>query len=673
MIGAPAGRVVRGLACIALAACSSQPATSLGMAFARDAFYDAPFPSDDLRRADGHIDLAKLSGPDPLTWMQQIFAVLAGADGFAQTGAIYFRASSPLDGGSLPDVAASTQPGASVFLVSVDPSRDDFLRRRPIDVAFLDDGGPFGAPNLLALLPLQGAPLGAGESYAAVVTTGVRDRAAHPIVPSPELTALVAGRAPRGLSGGALAGYRNALATLTSHGIEARTIAGLAVFTTEHATAALATVRDAALAQPLPQISLPVLGDVYDDYCVFDAQVDMPVYQSGTPPYTLEGGAWTFDGDRPVVDHTETARVVFTIPRTHTPAGGWPLVVFVRTGAGGDRPLTDRGASGTPGSIVPIVAGSGPARDFAQIGFAGAMVEGPLDGRRNPGGGNEDFVIFNVENPAALRDNIRQSAVELAVFRHVVGNVSFDPGGCVEATHVTFDASHIAVMGHSMGAWIAPLTLAVEPSYGTAVLSGAGGSFIANVLDKQLPARVRPFLSLLLRGGDANPLEAHDPGLTLLQWAGEPADPQIYAPAIAHAPAGRSPGHSVLMLQGIVDHYILPSIANALSLALGLDEAGPSYDASNAELQGLGQTPLEAVLPLVGRSRIALPATANIDARTTAVVVQHPGDRILDGHEVVFQSELARHQIRCFLASWLTGPPVVPPDGAVSDPCGAHP
>src|SRR5262249_12642353 len=133
----------------------------------------------DLRSAGGRIDLAKLSAQDPSAWMQQVFALLTGADGFAQTGAIYFRASSPLDGGSLPEVAASTQQGASVFLVSVDPSRDDFLRRRPIDVALLDDGGPLGAPNLLALLPLQGAPLGAGERYAAVVTTGVRDARAH--------------------------------------------------------------------------------------------------------------------------------------------------------------------------------------------------------------------------------------------------------------------------------------------------------------------------------------------------------------------------------------------------------------------------------------------------------------------------------------------------------------
>lgn len=124
------------------------------------------------------------------------------------------------------------------------------------------------------------------------------------------------------------------------------------------------------------------------------------------------------------------------------------------------------------------------------------------------------------------------------------------------------------------------------------------------------------------------------------------------------------------MLQGIVDHYILPSIANATSLALGLDEAGPAYDASDLEMQMLGQPLLAPLLPLVGRSMTPLPATANIDAQTTAVVVQHPGDSIEDGHEVMFQTDAPKHQYRCFLASWLGGAPRVPRDGALSDPCG---
>ena len=288
--------VARLVLVLSIAACTSEPPTELAMSFSRDGFYDAPFPSDDLRTADGHIDLTKLPDPAQPSVMAQALALIAGADGFAQTGAIYFRATAPLDSASLPDLAATTTAKASVFLVSVDPSREDFLRRRPIDVAVLDDGGPFGAPDLLALLPLQGVPLGAGETYAAVVTTGVRDRAGHAIGPSPEMADLAAGRAPRGLGGDALARYRMALGAVTSARLDARSIAALAVFTTQHATAALDVVRADALARPLPQISPPVRGDVFADYCVFDAHIDMPVYQAGAPPYSSSGGAWAFDG-----------------------------------------------------------------------------------------------------------------------------------------------------------------------------------------------------------------------------------------------------------------------------------------------------------------------------------------------------------------------------------------
>jgi hypothetical protein len=370
-----------------------------------------------------------------------------------------------------------------------------------------------------------------------------------------------------------------------------------------------------------------------------------------------EGGAW---GD--TVDHMETARVVVTVPHAPTPAAGWPVVVFVRTGGGGDRPLVDRGACATPEFTTPIVPGTGPARELAKAGFAGVEVDGPLGGIRNPNGADEEFAIFNVQNPAALRDNIRQSALELALFVHAVTATTFDASSCAQASTVRFDPAHVGVMGHSMGAWIAPLVLAVEPSYGAAVLSGAGGSYIANVLDKQKPVQAITVVNALLGyPQEGHFIDRHDPGLTLIQWAAEPSDPQVYDLAVR--------GRSVLMLQGIVDHYILPSIANSTSLALGLDAAGPLYDAQNAELQMLDQPALAPLLPLAGRAAIALPAHANIDASTTAVVVQHPGDAIEDGHEVIFQTDPPKHQYRCFLASWKTGTPTVPPDGGEDDPC----
>jgi len=127
-------------------------------------------------------------------------------------------------------------------------------------------------------------------------------------------------------------------------------------------------------------------------------------------------------------------------------------------------------------------------------------------------------------------------------------------------------------------------------------------------------------------------------------------------------------GRHVLMEQGIVDVYILPRIANATSLPMRLDLAGPELDTEDdprlAEQQALGP-----LLPLVGRQSISLPASGNGPGGATAVVVQHLEDGIEDGHEVVFQTDAPKHQYQCFLASWLAGAPSVPPDAARDAPC----
>jgi hypothetical protein len=179
-------------------------------------------------------------------------------------------------------------------------------------------------------------------------------------------------------------------------------------------------------------------------------------------------------------------------------------------------------------------------------------------------------------------------------------------------------------------------------------------------------------VSTLLR---VSTLAADDPVLTFAQWALEPADPQVYGASIVHTPpAGIDPRH-VLMVQGIVDDYILPRIANATSLSFGLDLAGPELDTSS-DPRLADELALGPLLPIIGRSMIALPAASNArlgDGRTaTAIVTQHAEDGIEDGHEVLFQTDPPKHEYQCFLASWLkTGIPSVPTDAARDAPCPA--
>jgi pimeloyl-ACP methyl ester carboxylesterase len=217
----------------------------------------------------------------------------------------------------------------------------------------------------------------------------------------------------------------------------------------------------------------------------------------------------------------------------------------------------------------------------------------------------------------------------------------------------SLDTSRLALFGHSMGATVAPLTLGLTDRYRAAILSGAGGSWIENVIHKESPLEVRPIAEAMLRYPAAGAtLTEADPILSLLQYVGESADPPVWAPAIAaHAPA-------ILMFQGIVDSYILPPMANATTLSLGLDVAEPVLDADEPRLNAYA--PIASVLDL-GAGGVLTP----LPSSDRGAVVQIAEDGVEDGHEVAFQTARARELVRCFLQSVAVGTPQV---GCPTDP-----
>lgn len=630
-------------------------------------FYARPFPDDARLTAEGRPDLSGFPRAEGSVFLQKTIALAErDARGFATTAGVYFALDGPLERSVEADFSASLAPEAGVFLVNLASGE-----RAPVRVHFDADGGPFGAPNLLALSPLQGRPLAPRARYAAVVRRTVRDAAGASLGVPRSLAELIAGRVPEGMSAAVAEEHSDALARLAELGVPSSSLAGLAVFTTDDPVAGLAAVRAAMLARPLPRPVEPFRADeTFDDFCVFSSTIDMPDYQSGTPPFNEVGGDWRFDdAGAPIFQRDEPARLVVTVPRGKMPPAGFPIVLLSRTGAGGDRPLVDRGVQPATGEPA-LEPGTGPALEFARVGWAGASVDGPHGGLRNVTARDEQFLMFNITNPAALRDNVRQSAAELALQAHVLAALSFDASSCpgldTGGAPVRFDASRLALMGHSMGGTIAPLTLAVEPGFHAAILSGAGGSYIENVLYKLHPVPVKGPAELLLGVAGQYSLTEQDPALNLFQWAAEPADPPVYAPYVVHAPREGTPT-SVLMVQGIVDHYIMPTISQATSLSLGLDLAGEALDEDTPEIATFPT--LAARLPFSGRARVALPARANIDPETTAVVVQAREDGVEDGHEVIFQTEGPKRQYRCFLASFAAGAPTVPPPSPESGPC----
>ncbi|MBW2464982.1 MAG: hypothetical protein JRH11_25255, partial [Deltaproteobacteria bacterium] len=609
--------------------------------------------------ADGTVDLSAFPNTRPSGFITRLLAVADETPAFGLTSTIFFKATAALDASSVEvGYAASLEDDAPVFLVRVPSSPDEAPSRHPVEVQFREDGGPWGAENLISLLPLQGRPLEPGL-YAAVVTDRVRTAAGEPLTAPAALDSLRMGEQPPGLGAAAFAAHQQALAVLAAPAappvpgagaVDLDAVVGLAVFEAVAPTGGIEEARRLALDLPLPAVTGLALDEVFDGYCVYAGMTLMPDYQRGELPYD-DGGAW----DLTMPPNQASARVVISVPRAAVTAPV-PVVVMSRTGGGVERPLIDRGfrpVSGGP----PAEAGSGPARDFATVGWAGVSIDGPHGGPRNPDHMDEQFLVFNVNNPIAMRDNVRQSALELVVAAHMMNGLTVDASDCpgVDGA-VTFQAR--ALMGHSMGATIAPLAFDIEPLFEGLILNGAGGSWIMNVVHKQSPVPVRPFAELLLGIGTGWMLHEHDPSLMLLQWAGESADPPVYA-----ARLGADSGRHVLMFQGITDTYILPPMANATSLSYGLDLGGPALDSSTPDLASFAS--LEERLPMSSGEAIALPAQGN-QGGATRVVVQHAEDGIEDGHEVVFQSDAAKAQYRCFLETLGRGevPTVPATDGA---------
>ncbi len=183
-------------------------------------FYGSPFPTD--ARA-GSADLADFPNPHQNIVAANVLALLKqeASAGFGLTSGVFFKVSAPIDAAGLPSFAASVKPGSAVFLIGVDPASPDYLQRYPVSTGFLADGGPYGAPNLLVVLPLQGVPLRPKTRYAAVVTKGVHDAAGEPLGVPAEMAALAAGKRPEGLGDAGFATYQAAIAALGKASVDA--------------------------------------------------------------------------------------------------------------------------------------------------------------------------------------------------------------------------------------------------------------------------------------------------------------------------------------------------------------------------------------------------------------------------------------------------------------------
>jgi hypothetical protein len=642
--------------------------------------------------------------------------------GFSLTSAIYFQLVSdeatnlgPLVCGNSP--MASIKAGFPVLLADVDGASRG-LHRHPVTLEYHEED------RLLSVRPAPGFPLEPNKQYVVAV---LRSATSPRLDPADAMAELEKGSSPPGMSPTVHQEYLTALDTLRHGGVRVADVAAMTTFRTADPVAWMrAAVGDAredmsraALApmchpeqKPtagwpatrIPALTYaPELSDTGNPgTCGFQGTIMMPVYQKGTIPYGSEGGYWDYDNGHLKLQCYDEARIVVTIPRASMPAGGFPTVVFVRAGAGGTcTPMVDRqaGWNGSAGHCFDDGNKTqGPALFFAAAGFAGLSIDGPHTGMRTRADGRffhdqimsgEDGDIFNILNMYAMRDNVRQSALEVALEADLVDRIQLTPDArCpgMSATPVRLTTDHLSLFSHSMGSTISPLALAVEPRYRGVVFSGEGGSYVEQLLYKEKPYPLRSVFTPFARL--PKQLTTHDPVLNLFQWAMEAADPPVFARDAAATATARP--RSVLMVQGIVDNYVGVPMANCSSVSMGLDVADPEIDDDAAGdlsvpmLKDYLEVEKEYLsLDPKKRKDLLLPIQGNVAGAgdpATAVVVQRyrydkngNRDSGLEGHEVIYEEKAPKYMYRCFLESFRTGVPRVPDPGGVvdelRDPC----
>jgi hypothetical protein len=566
-------------------------------------FFDLPFPHELRRDPDGSPSIAGFPFPStPL--VDQYRDAIEGSAGFGIASGVFFRFDGPIDPASLPaDAEASRQPGASAFLIDVDPASPARGTRIPLQVDFRPAADAYRPGNLLTLMPVPGFVLAQGTLYAAVVTTAVLDTTATPVAVAPAIARLAAETPADAFETAALPLYRTVWQRLEQHeGLARSAVATATVFRTGRHAAVLEAASRLIRRRVRPDASALVEVSTTARCRLLRGDVALPQFQAGTPPFATAGtGAFVLD-DRghPAVQREEPVGVTLCVPQepadgtVKMPPKGWPIVLYMH-GTGGSR-----------SSFV----NEGIADRLAALGIASFSFDQPMHGARP--GVPDDF--YNVLNPLAFRDNSRQSAVEGLALHEMAGRLRVDPatfalppspGFAVPTRIVRFDRRRRLFFGHSQGATVGPLVMALAHGMRGGVLSAGGGHLLLNVLTREtalLGGLTAKQLVEILLGA---PVDVFHPALHLVQMGGEASDPLAYVDRFA----GRGRAASVLFTHGMLDPDVPTTLTASMVVAAGYPLVQPTFP--NRVFPALpGYDHLE-VFALAGLPALAPPVSGN--------------------------------------------------------------
>jgi len=628
-------------AIVLLAACSGESGVTVAMhaTEAPPIYGSAPFPSDALRDGD-HV--GTIAGLDKIVGLRSdlVAAHVAALDGFGLRPLVELFVDGELDPASVPARTSSRDDAAA--LVDVDPDSPE--RGRVIAMEWHYDA----ERGVLAGAAASGEVLREGTRYAAYVTTALRDAHGHPLARSGALDDLLHSPPAR---------WRTTADALRE--LDDPQIAGLAVFTTQHATAPLLAARaamDDRSLVPAPTLAFADPSIVFAGNEALDRLLGTATRATDGPRAGLE--RWGSDNPTGIAhDHVgvigtgqitiarfrgddvgtngpedktfqldpvtgtprlvaiDTIPITFILPAAPPPPSGYPVVIYGHgLGAGRDaletfaEPLTSQGYA-----LVGIdMFGHGSRFDPTDNGnnLAGRIPQFTGDPSLRDGFGDNTglpstFHFFEgFLDVSAVRDAIRQSALDLGRVVEVVRASDLDlsplagPGGIPK-----LDASRVAYLGESFGTVVGTLFAAIEPDIDLYVLDVPGGGILDTLLpdSAEIGSLAMPFISTLY--DPSTPLDRWNPLIGLEQAVIDGGDPLSYAPHVLADRFGLGP-RSVICLEVVGDQVLSNRGTEALARELGLAVLTPD------------------LAPPDGLAELASPAAGNRDGQT-AVLVQY--------------------------------------------------
>lgn len=653
-----------------------------------DQFYNLPYPSDLRLDSQGH---PELSGFPVFTeffgFFKRLRTIASDRPGFPTTAAGYFRFDQPLAPQN-PNQLIPTKSNAPILLIDVDQASPERGRLFPVVASTPQPDAFYVPPYLLAVAPYPGIVLKPNRQYAYVIRRSLKDANGQRLKPTDTFKQLRNGETPQGSlkhKFQAYILYKPLLETLDQLDINRNSVVNATVFTTGDVVTETAQLSNQVLARYnrsitnllyKPDNRISDLG-----YCKFVADIKLPQFQKGTPPFLFfekRAGLFEFNPSGKLKEKgNDTIPLVITLPKTPMPKDGYPLMMYYHGSGGLSSQVVDRGPVRDPGG--KRIPGRGPADVVARFGFASVGSALPVNPERIPPSVSELFgnrPYLNPTNPSAYRDTFRQGVFEQRLIIEALDRLTIPPsalGDCDGPTlpdgiqNFRINTSSMIALGQSQGAQYATMMGAVEPKIQAVIPTGSGGfwsllfaSFTNS--DGADFEKISNILGFVLQKND--PIDHLYPPLRLLQSSWEAAEPMVYMPRIAKRPLPNHPARSIYQPVGEGDNAFPEEIFNAVALASGVEQAGekiwPEMQDSLA-LEGL-----DGIL--------TYPVENNVksdDGRPyTGVVVQYKGDSLANSHTIFSQLDDVKFQYGCFMDSaHKTGKAVVPEPKPILLPC----